>query len=119
MTRCAAKVADATSDMVEESLKQERETLRETNRARGLPEDAGISISVDDQYNSMVIASRWKAGQNASQAVGIAIEQQTAKKKIVAAYIESNLCWIASWLRNRGFEVDCPGAGHEGCTATL
>ena len=51
----------------------------------------------------MVIASRRKAGQNASQAVGIAIEQQTAKKKIVAAYIESKLCWTGSWLRNRGF----------------
>ena len=118
MTRCAAKVADATADMVEESLKQERERLRETNKARGLPEDAGINISVDGQYNSMVIASRRKAGQNASQAVGVAIEQQTAKKKIVAAYMESKLCWTGSWLRNRGFEVDCPG-GHEGCTATL
>ena len=119
MTRCAAKVADATSDMAEESLKQERERLRETNRARALPEDAGINISVDGQSNGMVIASRRKAGQNASQAVGIATEQQMAKKDIVAPYIESKLCWTGSWLRNRGFEVDCPGAGHEGCTATL
>ena len=49
MTRCAANVADATSDMLEESLKQERERFRQTNRATGLPEDAGISISVDGQ----------------------------------------------------------------------
>ena len=32
--------------------------------------------------------------------------------------MESKLCWTGSWLRNRGFEVDCPG-GHERCTATL
>ncbi len=118
MSKCAAKVADATSGMVEQSLKRERRQLLETNKARGLPVDAGINISVDGRYNSTVIASRKKAGQNASQAVGIAIEQQTAKKKIVAAHMESKLCWRGSWLRNRGFDADCPG-GHEGCTASL
>ena len=80
--------------------------------------DAGSNFSVDGQYNSMVIASRRKAGRNASQAVGTAIEQQTAKRKIVTAYMESKLCWTSLWLRNRDFEVDCPGE-NEGCTATL
>ena len=70
------------------------------------------------QYNSMVIASRRKAGWDAFQAVGMAIEQQTAKKKIGTAYMECKLCWISLWLRNRGFEMDCPGE-NEGCTATL
>ena len=67
--------------MVKESLKQERERLQETNRARGVFEDAGINILVDGQYSSMVITFRRTAGQNASQAMGIANEQQMAKKK--------------------------------------
>ena len=106
LTRHAAKAVDA---MVEESLKQERNKVQETNRARGLSEDAGINISVDGQYNSMVIASRGKAGQNASQAVGIAIEQQTAKKKIMEAHMESKLCWTGSWLRKRGLKWNVLG----------
>ena len=48
----------------------------------------------------MVIASRRKAGQNAFQAVGIATEQQEAKKKIVAAYMKAKLCWTSLWLGN-------------------
>ena len=50
--------------------------------------------------------------------MGIAIEQQTAKKQIVSAYMEPKLCWTGLWLRNRGFEVDCHGE-NEGCTAIL
>ena len=74
-----------------------------TNRARGVPEDAGINISLDGQYNSMVIVSRRKAGQNASHTVGIAIEQQTAKKKNSGSIhgIQTVLDWLMA--QEQGF----------------
>lgn len=118
MNRAAAKVCDITSAAIEQELCKERLKLKETNKMRGLAEDAPINISIDGRYNSTVIASRNKAGQNASQAISIAVEHQTAQKKVVAAYMDNKLCWTGSWLRNRGFAVDCPG-GHEGCTATI
>lgn len=114
----AAKVCTLTSAAIEQDLCRERLQLRETNKMRGLDEDAPINIAIDSRYNSTVIASRRKAGQNASQAISIAVEHQTGQKKIVAAFMENKLCWTGSWLRNRGFTVHCPG-GHEGCTATL
>ena len=118
MNKNAAKAAKLTVQMVQESLHEERQQLKETNKARGLPDNAPINVSIDGRYNSSVISSRNKAGQNASQAIGIAIEQQTPEKKIVAAYMQNKLCWTGSWLRNKGFNIQCPG-GHEGCTATL
>lgn len=118
MNVAAAKVCDQTSVAIVHGLSQERLKLKETNKMRGLAENAPINISVDGRYKSAVIASRSKAGQNASQAISIAVEHQTAEQKIVAAYMESKLCWTGSWLRNRGFTVQCPG-GHEGCTASL
>lgn len=118
MNQAAAKVSALTSAAIERDLCEERQKLKETNRLRGLAEDAPINVSIDGRYNSSVISSRHKAGQNASQAISIAVEHQTAEKKVVAAYMENKLCWTGSWLRNRGFAVHCPG-GHEGCTATL
>jgi len=117
MNRAATHVGSLTSTVISEELRKERLQLKETNRARGLPADAAIAISTDCRYNSTVISSRKKPGQNASQAIGIVIEQQTSEKKIVAAYMENKLCWIGAHLRNKGFAVHCPG-GHEGCTAT-
>lgn len=118
MNKMAAKVSKLTSAAIEQELSRERLRLQETNKMRGLPEDAPINVSIDGRYNSSVIASRSKAGQNASQAIAIAVENQTAQKKVVAAYLESKLCWTGSWLRNKGYAVHCPG-GHEGCTATI
>lgn len=119
MNAGAVKVGQQTSVAVSGELKKERLRLKETNKARGLPEDANINISIDARYNSSTIASRNKPGQNASQAIALAVEHQTAGKKIVGAYMENKLCWTGSRLRNKGFKVSCPD-GHEGdCTATL
>ena len=118
MDRSAVKVSTLTSAAIEQDLSKERLKLKETSALRGLEADAPINVSIDGRYNSTVIAGRYKAGQNASQAISIAVENHTAQKKVVAAYIENKLCWTGSWLRNRGFAVYCPG-GHEGCTATI
>ncbi len=56
-------------------------------------------------------------GQNASQAIGVAVEKHTDEQQIVGLFVENKLCWVGSWLRNRGFHVTCPG--HANCTATM
>ena len=39
------------------------------------------------------------------------------QKQILAFHLENKLCWTGTWLRNRGFAVQCPG--HTACTATM
>lgn len=61
--------------------------------------------------------SRNKFGQNASQAIGLAVEGQTQEMQIVGIHIENKLCPVGSRRRNEGFDVACPN--HPGCTATM
>lgn len=90
------------------------EEVKEVNRRRGDPENH-VNITVDGRYNSQTIASRKKAGLNASQALSLAIETNTANKYIISAVYQNKLCWKGAWLRNKGFEVECPD--HEDCTS--
>jgi hypothetical protein len=117
MQKQAISVAAITSTMTEDDLRRRRVQSQEINSLRGLAVDTPINISVDVRYNSNTITSRRKMGQNASQAIGIAVEQQTDRKQIVSMYIENKLCWEGAMLRSRGFKVKCPG--HEGCSSTI
>lgn len=101
----------------EEELKKRRQETRRTNKIRGLPEDAPINCSFDGRYNSTVIASRNKAGQNASQAIALVTENQTSQKQILGAALENKLCYKGAQLRSQGLNVTCPD--HAGCSATL
>ena len=112
------KVGNITASLVSEDLKQKRQGMKDTNKLRGLPETTPVNISMDARYNSNTIVSRGKMGQNASQAIAVAIECQTNDHQIVSMQMENKLCWVGSWLRNRGYDVKCPG-GHIQCTATL
>lgn len=115
MQKAANKVGAITSTVAEDDLVARRNEIKEINRLRGLPESCPINISMDVRYNSTTITSRHKMGQNASQAVGVVVESQTDQKQIIGMYMENQLCWVGSWLRNRGFYVECPG--HANCTA--
>lgn len=116
--RASHKAAKKTSALAEEDLRQRRAKVKAINKLRGLPEETPLNIGVDVRYNSTTIAGRSKLGQNASQAIGVAVEGQTSQKQIVGLYLENKLCYQGAWLRNRGFtDVTCPG-GHAGCTAT-
>lgn len=48
--------------------------------------------------------------------MGVAIENQTDQQQIVGVHLQNKLCWVGAHLRNRGFQVNCPGS-HVGCTA--
>jgi hypothetical protein len=118
MQKQANTVSAITSTITEDDLRRRRVESQEINVLRGLQADSPINISVDVRYNSNTITSRHKMGQNASQAIGIAIEQQTDRKQIVSMYLTNKLCWEGAMLRSRGFAVVCPG-GHVGCSANL
>ena len=48
----------------------------------------------------------------------VAIENMTKERYIIGFAVENKLCWTGAWLRNRGFDVLCPG-GHVDCTANI
>ena len=117
MQKTANKVGKAIVAINEKDMAEKLSEVRKANVLRGTdPQE--IAIAMDGRYNSTCIASRKKPGQNASQAIGIAIENVTNKNYIVSASVQNKLCWEGAWLRGRGLKVSCPG-GHAGCTANL
>ena len=117
MQRLSNNVGQATCTLNDSDMRDRKQNTKKINRLRGLKEDDPINVSVDVRYNSSNITSSQKMGQNASQAIGIALENQTAQKRIVSFHVDNKLCWRGSYLRNRGATVSCPG--HPGCTATV
>ena len=117
MQTLSNSVGEAITDLNNKDMSERRAQCQRVNELRGLPRGDPINISLDVRYNSNTIVSRHKMGQNASQAIGVAIEHQTADKKIIGLHIENKLCWVGSWLRNNGFDIQCPG--HPDCTATV
>lgn len=116
MMKTSYAVCSRTVTQAEDDLHRIRRQMVETNKARGLPAKEPVNISIDTRYNSDRISCRNKAGQSASQAVGIAIENQTDQHRIVGVHLQNKLCWVGAYLRSRGFTAECPG-GHIACTA--
>jgi hypothetical protein len=117
MQRLSNAVGTATNILNTDDMMTRKREIHETNKLRGLSADAAVNVSMDVRYNSTTIASSSKMGQNASQAIGVAIENQTDQKQIIGFHMENKLCWVGSWFRNNGFEVQCPG--HAECTANV
>ena len=117
MQRTANKVGNATATMTLADLAKRRDHMKTINKLRGLPEDDPVNISMDSRYSSARITGSYHAGQNASQAIGVVVEQQSGCQDIVALHIQNKLCTLGASLRRRGFDVTCPG--HDNCTATL
>ena len=117
MQKTANKVASITAQHTVDDLKQKREKIREVNSLRGHEHNAAINISTDVRYNSSSLKNSYGAGQSCSQAIATCIEWQTDRHDIIGFHLENKLCKLGSTLRNRGYDVSCPG--HEGCTATI
>ena len=115
--KTANKVGETTSMMPLADLAKKREHVKRINQLRGLPEDAPISIAIDSRFYSTSITGAYHAGQNASQAITVAVEKQTEHNEIVGINIQNKLCTLCASLRRRGAIVTCPG--HTNCTATL
>ena len=106
------------SQLNNSDMANRRKKVKKINKSRGLPADSPINVQMDARYDSYFIGSRHKFGQNASQALGIACEDQTDQHQIIGLYMQNKLCWTGAWLRGRGFNVKCPG-GHADCTANI
>ena len=117
MQKAANQAGSTTATMTLADLAKKRENVKEINRLRGLRENAPINIAIDSRYNSATITGSYHAGQNASQAITVAVEKQTGKNDIVGICIQNKLCSLGASLRRRGIDVTCPG--HENCTAML
>lgn len=105
---------EAVKQLNDRDMSQKLQQVKETHGNT----DGSVNIAMDGRYNSTVISSRKKMGQNASQAIGIACETMTDNQYIIAAAVQNKLCWTAAWMRGRGLQVQCPG-GHADCTANL
>ena len=116
MQKAANQAGSTTATMTLADLAKKRENVKEINRLRGLRENAPINIAIDSRYNSATITGSYHAGQNASQAITVAVEKQTGKNDIVGICIQKKLCSLGASLRRRGIDVTCPG--HDNCTAT-
>ena len=92
MQRTANKVGNATATMTLADLAKKRDHMKTINTLRGLPEDAPVTISMDSRYNSARITGSYHTGQNASQAIGVVVEQQSRCQDIVALHIQNKLC---------------------------
>ena len=73
-------------------LAKRRDHMKTINKLRGLPEDAPVTISMDSRYSSARITGSYHTGQNASQAIGVVVEQQSRCQDIVALHIQNKLC---------------------------
>ena len=118
MQRLSNRVGSIITKAVVDDLKARRSNIALVNQLRGLPQTAPINVSLDSRYNSQTLAGTYKQGIDASQAFTLAIECQTDSRDIIGVYTENKLCWVGASLRNKGYDVECPG-GHANCTATI
>ena len=117
MNRLATRVSSSVEQLNKRDMRDRARQMKQTNQLRGLSAEEPVNISLDVRYNSTTITSRNKMGQSATQAIGVAIENQTDKKQIISCQMLNKLCPVGSWLRNRGFNAQCPA--HEDCSANL
>ena len=118
MQTTSNKISKATTELNQRDMTAKIQQVKEINLERGVEDPSQLNIAMDVRYNSIQIASRRKPGQNASQAIGLAVETTSDKKYIIGAAIQNKLCWKGQWLRNKGYDVTCPD-GHEDCTSNL
>jgi hypothetical protein len=117
MQKLVNRASETTRKLNEEDMAEKRRLVRQHNIDHGAVIPQAMDLSFDGRYNATRMVSSYKPGQASSQAYGIAIENHTSYKYIVALAVENKLCWTGAYLKNRNFDIKCPG-GHAGCTAT-
>ncbi|CAC5420799.1 unnamed protein product [Mytilus coruscus] len=115
MQRITNNVCDKVVKLADEETKKVVENFKRRNETLGLNKNSPIKLQMDGTYQSIYIKSRHKMGQNASQAIGIACENETDSHDVIGFHLVNKLCWVGAWLRGEGYDVECPN--HEHCTA--
>lgn len=115
MQKIANKVCDKVVELAEDETNKIVENIQKRNLTLGLKRNHPIKVQMDGTYQSINIKSRHKMGQNASQLIGTACEDETDSHDIISYHLLNKLCWVGAWLRGQGYDVICPD--HENCTA--
>ncbi|CAG2189860.1 unnamed protein product [Mytilus edulis] len=115
MQRITNNVCDKVVKLANEETKKVVENFKRRNETLGLNKNSPIKLQMDGTYQSVYIKSRHKMGQTASQAIGIACENETDSHDVIGLHLINKLCWVGAWLRGKGYDVECPN--HEHCTA--
>ncbi|CAG2248518.1 unnamed protein product [Mytilus edulis] len=115
MQRITNTVCDKVVKLAENETEQVVESFRKRNETLGLNKNSPVKLQMDGTYQSVHIKSRHKMGQNASQVIGIACENETDNHDIIGFHLVNKLCWVGAWLRGKGYDIECPN--HEYCTS--
>ncbi|KAL4239607.1 hypothetical protein ACF0H5_000416 [Mactra antiquata] len=94
-----------------------RQLVGHHNMDTGAADSKQFSVVFDGRYNANRLTSSYKPGQAASQASGVAIENNTSYQYIIGLAVGNKLCWTGAYLGNNGYDVQCPG--HTDCTANI
>ncbi|KAL4235487.1 hypothetical protein ACF0H5_003886 [Mactra antiquata] len=94
-----------------------RQLVVQHNIDTGAADPKQFSVSFDGRYNANRLTSSYKSWQAASQAYGVAIENNACYQYIIGLAVENKLFWTGAYLRNKGYNIQCPG--HTGCTANI
>ena len=118
MQKLTDKVSEAIVDLNRNDMSENLNIVEQHNIEAGHRNPKHIDVSMDGRYNAQGFKSSYKPGQISSQAYTVATENMTKQRYIIGLAIENKLCWTGAWLKNRGFDVFCPG-GHADRTANI
>ncbi|CAG2228502.1 unnamed protein product [Mytilus edulis] len=105
MQRITNNVCDKVVKLAENETEQVVENFRRKKTTLGLNKNSPVKLQMDGTYQSVHIKSRHKMGQNASQAIGIARENETDNHDIIGFHLVNELCWVCAWLCGKGYDV--------------
>ena len=111
-------VSSSIVELNEDDMSDKLKRVVEHNVSRGVVNPKHIHVSMDTRYNASRMKSSYKPGQSSSQAYSVAIENETDQQYIISMAVENKLCWVGAWMKNRGYDIRCPG-GHAECTANI
>lgn len=118
MQRLTNKVGSMVVDLNRQDLKDIRESIVVENELVGYSNPRLVNVETDARYNNPLYNSDATAFQAGTQVVQTMAENNTKSKRIISVYTGNKLCLVASRLRNKGENVECPNhTGH--CTANL
>lgn len=80
--------------------------------------DKKVKIKVDARYNTSRYTTNRRTGlHQTSQAITVAMEDDSGENYIVATNIQNKICVVGTRMALKGIDVQCPG--HDGCTASV
>ncbi|VDI03264.1 Hypothetical predicted protein [Mytilus galloprovincialis] len=91
MQRITNNVCDKVVKLANEETKKVVENFKRRNETLGLNKNSPIKLQMDGTYQSVYIKSRHKMGQNASQAIGIACENETDSHDVIGLHLINKL----------------------------